>query len=308
MFRTLKDTPYVPLTNQKVKYIPTGIDTLDFAINDIQSGTVTIITGPPGCGKSTFIHSIMLGAIDRRFKVLLVDGEHSRDKLLNKLFSQVIGADSTLYRKVMCNKRVLKEPKPLTLDKLNKWFNDKFIVWHNYEESFSGDNNDYDEMFKLMNVTCKAHNVDIVFFDNLMSLVSSSQSEMNAKQSDFMKKCCDLSNSADVAVVLAAHPNGTIDIHREMSYYQISGTADLPNLATNILQVCKDPFDENGNIMADGAIFDLKNREFGEEPTILLTYDKETRSLCETHNESYNVSTYNWRMEGIQESEWERYE
>ena len=308
MFRTIIDTPYVSLTKQNTKYIPTGVFAIDYAHNDLQSGTVTIITGSPGGGKSTFVHSIILGAIDRRIKTLLVDGEHDRDKLLNNLFSQTIGSDKSLYNEIICNKRIEKEPKAQVQEMIDKWMSDLLTIYHSYESTIE----EFDELFELISGACKAHGIDFVTFDNLMALVSSSQAEMNAKQSDFMKRCDKLAKEANVAVILVAHPNGTIDIHRKMSYYQISGTADLPNLASNIFQVVKDPWDENGNKLADGAIYDLKNRGYGEEVEVYTTYDKDTRSICEIHGDTYDIRGYNWRMDGTQEfvdigeEEWEQ--
>lgn len=298
---TLKNKPYNPIRTRNTKYVPIGIPTLSHAHNDLQSGTVTVITGSPGCGKSTVAHGIALGAINQNFKVMIVDGEHERDSLLNSLYAQVIGGDSSLYDKILCNVRMKIEPKPHIQKQIDEWIGDNLVVFHSYDST----NENFDELFYIFEGAVDALGIDIIFFDNLMSLVSSSQAEMNAKQSDFMKRCCKLSKKSGVPVVLVAHPNGTIDIRRKMSYYQISGSADIPNLASNVWQVVKNPSDEDGNVMADGKIYVLKNREFGEEPEVILHYDSDSRSLCEMNNGIFSAPVYNWRVKGEQ-IEWER--
>jgi len=300
MLRTLKDSPYVGMVDQNTKYIATGIETLDNAFNSLVSGTVTIITGRPASGKSTLVHSIILNAIDKRHKTLLFDGEYERNQLLNTLFRQVIGNDETLYKKIRCNLKVRYEPKPQVQKMLNKWFDDILITFSKHETDLT----DLKTIFELTLNTCKALDVDVVVYDNLMSLISSSQAEQNAEQTNFMKMCTSLAKAANVAVILVTHPNGTALKGKELDFYQISGTTNLPNLADNIIHVIKDPTDDNEEVISDGRINVLKNRYYGEYPKIDLAYDKTTMSLCEIYGGGYKVGAYNWRMNGRQQTQW----
>lgn len=294
MFRTLKDTPYKPLTAKKVKCIPTGIDRLDNAINGLESGNVIVITGRPSEGKSTFTHNIILNAIDVGKKVALIDGEYERDRLYNHLFRKVIGNDPRLYRKVQVYKKELVEPKERVLEQLHRWFSDRLLVFSKYDAKLE----DFTSLFQLTKLCCTAHKVDLVVFDNLMSLVDSTNAELNAKQSKFMKQCTSLAKSANVAVVLVAHPNSTAGKGQEIDYYQISGTADIPNLTDVALQVIKDPLESNGSVMYDGRVVVLKNRHYSDYPKINLAYDRDTMALCEIQGDVSVSKSYDWRMEG----------
>ena len=295
--RTMIDDPYTSLRNSNTKYTSTGINTLDEAINGLETKTVIVITGRPSEGKSTFAHNMLLNAINDNKKVLLVDGEHNKDDLYNNLFRKVIGADDRLYDKIQCFKKVRKEPKPHIQEQLTNWFGRNLMVVFKDEMKLGT----FDLMFEMMKNFCIHNDVSVVFLDNLMSLITSSQAEIFAKQSDFMKKCTSLAKSANVAVVLISHPNGTAPKGKEIDYYQISGSSDIPNLADVIIQIIKDPTDEEDVVLADGRAVVLKNRKYSMYPKVNLAFDFETMALYEVNREGIQGKSYNWRKEGKQE-------
>ena len=70
----LDSQPYEGLTAKPGKYIPTGINTVDNAINDLAPGCVTLITGRTNEGKTTFTKQIIANAINLGNKVYVVSG------------------------------------------------------------------------------------------------------------------------------------------------------------------------------------------------------------------------------------------
>ena len=87
-----------------VKYIPTGINSFDLMTNHLPTKKVTVVTGVPKEGKSTFVHRIVLNAIDKGFRVLLIDGEHNRDDIIQRLYSMVIGNAPNTHKRERQNK------------------------------------------------------------------------------------------------------------------------------------------------------------------------------------------------------------
>ena len=85
----LQNHGYKRLDNSNSKYIPTGIVSFDNMTNDLPTKKVSMITGVPKEGKSTFLHRVCLNAIDKGYKVMIIDGEHDRDDLINKLYGMV---------------------------------------------------------------------------------------------------------------------------------------------------------------------------------------------------------------------------
>ena len=296
--RNLKDSKYVGVDPKDYKFIPTGFPKLSDSINDLMSGIVTVITGRPAEGKSTFVHTILLNALDKKFNVLLVDGEHPQEILLSSLFRKVIGNEVGTYEKVKFNKNDIYKAKPHIQDMLNDWIQELHIC-----SKYENDLSDFDKVFDLFEEYVLKHKIDFIICDNLMSLIDSTQSEMNAKQSKFMKKCSSLAKVANIPIVIVAHPNGTALKGKKIDYYQISGTSDISNLAEVVLQIIKDPTADNGEKLADGMIAILKNRYGKKNDDIMLAFDIETHSLCEVDEDTYSTIRYNWRNEGKQE-EW----
>lgn len=296
MIRNVGKQPYKTLIKSKQKYIPTGMDTLDYALNDLPTGTVIVITGRPADGKSTVVHQIVVNAIDKGHSTLIVDGEHDQEMLINKLYKVVIGGDKSLYRLVKLNKKYLKEPKANILEMLQVWHGNKLNILSKHEEGLQS----FEALFSLIELAIKKEKLDLIVLDNLMSLIDSTSVELNASQSKFMKRCTTLAKAMNVAIILVAHPNKTAQKGKETDYFQISGNSDIANLADVIIQVIKDPTNDEGGKEADGRIIVQKNRYYGETPSFDLVFDVETSSLLEIVDGIGKRNQLDWRKEGVQ--------
>jgi hypothetical protein len=73
--RNLDEKPYRGIVKATGNYIPTGIESIDYAINDLAPGCVTLITGRMNSGKSAFVNQIIANAVSGNNKVFLVSGE-----------------------------------------------------------------------------------------------------------------------------------------------------------------------------------------------------------------------------------------
>lgn len=291
----LTRTPYQRLTKSDVKFIPTGIDSIDNELNDLESKRVTLFTGRPGEGKSTVVHRIALNAIDNNHRVLLVDGEHDTNYLVNNLYTKVIGHDKQLYDLVKYNKKYIKEPKKHVLDMIENWHRNKLLIYSKSDGGISR----LDELFEMFVDVVKKGKIDLVILDNLMSLLDSQGADQNEAQSIFMRKCHDLAVNYNCHIILVAHPNKGATKGESIDYYQISGTADLVNLADNIIQVRRV---EEGMVHGYAEIH--KNRGYGTYKKVPLHYYKDTNALYEIHGEEFNAKLFNWKREGTQ-TEWQ---
>lgn len=267
--------PYEGLDPKDTKFIRTGINTIDYAINTIQSRTVTLITGRSNAGKSTFVNQIVANAIEQGFKTYLVAGEGEKNKIINKLYTSLIAYDNQYYDENLFGLRNVKEPKPQVLKAIQEWHKGKLKF---YVKSLSKYKTE-DELFKMLEYQIRIEKHDLVVLDNLMSLLTVSRSQdKNESQGQFIEKCHHLAKSTNCAVVVVLHPNKTYQKGQELEFEQISGTSDIPNKADAILSVIRLQEPENG---ATSKIQVNKNRDWSELPTVPCVFDVNTCTYAE---------------------------
>jgi len=290
--RDLDKQPYKGLSAKTGKYVPTGLSTVDYGLNDLAPGCTTLITGRANGGKSTLVKQIIANAIDKGNKVYLMSGEGDIEIFLNELYSCVIGKNADFYNAVKINKRYRKEPKEYILEKLKKWHSKKLILFNRGDSKLKT----MEQLIKMLEYEIKINKYDLIVIDNLMSILSVQASEKYEQQADFMQKLCILAGTYNTHIILVLHPNKTYRKGDDMDFEQISGTSDLYNKADNVISVTRE-YDKDKIAMAiNGKISVLKNRYFPELPSVEVYFDKETGLLLE-RNEDGTILTYNFNWD-----------
>jgi twinkle protein len=277
-FRDVTNNPYKYVTKTGIKFIPTGIDSLDNIINDLESRRLTTIFGRAGEGKTTFIEQIQNQAIDKGYKVLRVDGEHDQEFILNNSYRKIIGNNKEYYDLIKFNKMYKVEPKQFTLKALQEWHKNKLYLYTKGDANLSST----EELFEKVKYIIDTKKVDLVILDNLMSLLDVSKDEKNNSQSEFMKKCHNLVVSHNVHLILVTHSNKSLTKDCLITdYYQISGTADIANLSDTICLISMEHDEEKKKENIDGHITLMKNRGYGKLIKIDTSFNENTNALEE---------------------------
>jgi DNA primase len=266
---------YVELDSTGISFIETGIKTLDYSINTLQTKTVSLITGRSNAGKSTFVNQIISNAIDDGHKCYLVAGEGEKNKIINKIYMSVIGNDSRYYKIKKFGLRDIKEPTVEATKALNEWHKNKLTLFVKSLSKYKSE----DQLFNMLEYKIRTEHYKLIILDNLMSLLEvSSSTNKNEKQAMFIEKCHHLAKSCNCAIVVVLHPNKTYKAGEEMDFEQISGTSDIANKADTIINVIrvKDPVD---NVTCKIQV--LKNRDWSELPVINCVYDYTTNTYAE---------------------------
>lgn len=272
------------------KFISTRLPSVDYALNDLAPGCVTLVAGRANGGKSTFVNQIIASAIQEECKVLLISGEDDKRILVNKLYRAVIGNDSQLYDRVAINKRNFKEPKPAVLKLLKEWHKDKLHIFMKGESSLKTT----DQLFEMIGRKIRIEKYNLVVIDNLMSVLSiKSAAEKNDAQADFVQRCCDLAKLYHCHIILVLHPNKTFRKGDTMDFEQIAGSSDIGNKADNIVTIMREYNDEEVTLGCNGYAEIIKNRYFSDLIKISLHYDKETGLFMEI-KETGGVSRINF--------------
>ena len=284
----LDKEPYTGVTPKSGKYIPTGLPSIDYALNDLVPGFTTLITGRSNEGKSTFVRQIIARAIDEGNKVYVMNGEENRNNVVNKIYQCVIGNDKNDYDLILINKRYKKEPKPHILKKLQEWHKGKLVLFNKGDSKLKN----MEELTSMLEMEIRINNFNLIVVDNLMSILNYDPFDKYEQQNKFMQRLHDLADNYNCHIVLVLHPNKNHRKGQSMEFENISGASELYNKADNILAVSKASDEEKNTKQISGKVAILKNRDFpniievdtlfDEATEMLVEIDEET-GICQTH-------------------------
>lgn len=292
--RDLEADPYKGINASNDFYIPTGIKSVDDALNDLVSGCVTLITGRANGGKTTFCTQIEANAINRGYKVFLISGEGKQEELINNFYTAVIGRKDGYFDVIKVNKKFRKEPKPDILKALQQWHYKKLKLFCKGDSKLKTT----EELFEMMALEVKANRHELIIIDNLMSILDMVKaSEKLEAQADFIQNCCDFSKAYNVHIIVVLHPNKTYVKGKDMDFEQISGTSDMANKADNIITVIREYDDEKLREGVSGRIQVIKNRYWSDLPVVKTHYDAETRMLLEIEDSTGEYLAYSFGFE-----------
>jgi len=292
--RDLESDPYRGISSNGDYFIPTGIKSIDNALNDLVSGCVTLITGRSNGGKTTFCTQVQANAIDKGFKVFLISGEGKQEELINNFYTAVIGRKDEYFDSIKVNKRYRKEPKPHVLKALQQWHYRKLKLFCKGDSKLKTTI----ELFAMMALEVKANRHELIIIDNLMSILDMQKaSEKLEAQADFIQNCCDFSKAYNVHIIVVLHPNKTYIKGKDMDFEQISGASDQSNKADNIIAVVREYDEEKQREGISGRIQVIKNRYWSDLPTINTHYDTETKMLLEIEGGTGQYVAYSFGFE-----------
>jgi len=288
--RDLDSAPYRGISKIPGSYISTGIGSLDYAMNDLAPGCVTLLSGRMNGGKSTFVKQIIANAINTNNKVFAISGEGDQELSINSLYECVIGRESKFYDVVQINKRLHKEPKQFVLDALQKWHKGKLTLFDKGQSSFTTTK----ELFTMIDLEVKENHSNLIIIDNLMSILKSSAIEKNEAQADFMQQCHNLAGIHKIHIILVLHTNKEYRKGMTMEVEHISGTSDLGNKADNVISVIREYDEEKKRLGISGQITLTKNRYYPELMECDTRYEVETGLLLELKNNDPIAYDFDW--------------
>ena len=290
--RDLDIMPYKGLEKKTGAYIPTGIEKIDYAINDLAPGCVSVIVGRTNAGKTTFTKQIISNAIALGNKVFCVTGEGDQEIFINEIYKNVIGRNDAYYDIKKRNKRYYKEPKKDVLDALASWHKGKLVIFNKGDSELKS----MEQLFNTISYEIKHKKHNLVIIDNLMSLLTiSSSSEKNDAQGDFIQRCCDISKAYNTHILVVVHPRKPMHAKesKELNIENISGSMDIGNKADNIISVTRSYDDDT----ISGSIKVLKNRYYSDLPEVYTQFDEETGLLLGIDNQTGQAIGYNFNWE-----------
>jgi archaellum biogenesis ATPase FlaH len=265
----------------------TGIEELDKELMKIFTGGVTLLTGLPSAGKTTFLNQIVLHAMDSGYKTFLFSRE-----LLNGMskgwFSQVAAGRRNMHPITLPNGNQFHVTNEDAKEDITKYYDDMFYIYKDEEE------NSEDKLFESMELCATKKGLRLFIIDNLMTvqLKADAGSDTNKAQTDFMNRLIKFSMKYDVAVICIAHPR-KIQGGADIGLFDVAGSQNIVNLATRTIGLKRVKEADKMNTSNKYYGFDviisiIKDRIFGSTKDIPVYYDKIDRRFFSNYEE------YDW--------------
>ena len=265
--------------------VSTGIRELDVEIMKLFYGTLTIVSGLPGAGKTSFLSQLMCQALEQDKPVWMFSRE--MPGWMEKSWLNYIMAGGN-HVKTYIDKNGAKYYKvtPEAKAKINECYDKK---WFLYRDDWS---NKLDDVMVSMENSVRKYGVKLLIVDNLMTLdLDSNENSELLKQTECINRLIKFAMKYSVAVVLVAHPR-KMPKGEDVGIYDISGTSNIINLAHRSIGLRR--IDQEREKSSHNVCLTLiKDRMRGKAgKKINLYYDVPTRRFYT--NEAEYEYQYHW--------------
>ena len=230
--------------------LKTGIDYIDEKLIGMVFGSLNVLSGKNGSGKSTILNQIYIAeAINQGYKTFLFSGEliggNVKYWLLQTLaneeqFAEYTAKDGHKYKKVTIQSK----------EKIVNDMKDRFFLY---------DSDDYriEAIIEKMTILAKRYGVRVFVIDNLMTVESSLKDKYEA-ETDIVKKLKNFAKKYNAIVHLVAHPRKSMN--DEIEKDDVAGSANITNLADYVTTISRAKDEE---VEYDAILKILKNRHTG---------------------------------------------
>lgn len=300
LINTAKDIPITSVAKlSEIKELnPTEMDGFEVGIKDLDkelmkifTGGVTLLTGLPSAGKTTFLNQVVLMAMDSGYKTFLFSRE-----LLNGMskgwFSQVASGRRNMHSIPLANGNEFYIVNDDASRAITKHYDNSFYIYKDEED------NSEDKLFESMELCATKKGLRLFVIDNLMTiqLKMANTNDMNKAQTDFMNRLIKFSMKYDVAVICIAHPR-KLQVGAEIGLFDVAGSQNLVNLATRTIGLKRVKEEDKEDVRCkyygyDVVISIIKDRIFGSTKEIPVYYDKIDRRFYSNYEEFDRI--YGW--------------
>lgn len=281
--------------------IKTGIKPIDNELLKIFYGTLTVLSGRPGSGKTSIIDQTIAQAIDNGNSVFLFSKEMP-ERMSANWFNTILAGRRNMVE------RTTKEGKifsvvPINVQKeMQNFYSKKLFIYRDDEP------NNVDSVIKSAEECVRKFGCKLIVLDNLMMIdLNCSESDKNTAQTNLMNQLIKFAAKYNVAVVLIAHPRKTQDMNSDIEMYDISGTSNIINLAMRSIGLRRVSKKEKADQKSKWKNYDvvltvIKDRLLGKADfQVGLWYDLTSRRFYTDYDEydiqyKWDKNTYNSKL------------
>ena len=212
-----------PTEYEDVDGVTTGLKAIDDELMRLFFGTLTIVSGQPGSGKSSLLTQLACNSLNNDISTWLFSGELPNGvekSWFNYIFAGPRNITDAISRRVNPYKKI----STTTLAEINKTYKGR---WHIYRDDYD---NTLDKLIASMTDTVRKYGARCLILDNFMCIDTETSEEELRSQTDTIKKLIEFAKKYQVAVILVCHPR-KMDAGTNVGIYDIAGTSNIVNLA-----------------------------------------------------------------------------
>lgn len=269
----------------QMQAIKTGLSALDRITGGLFFGTLVIVTGERGKGKSTLTSQISSYAVHQKVNTFLYSGE-LMDWMLQDWFERQAAGPEHINRVINSNGFTTYSVTADCLDKIQEWYKDRCYVYDNALSE--ADDDDYEKLTDTLEKAIRMYGCRFLVIDNLMTAIEDDiRSDLYRQQSAFVRRLAKMAKQYDVIIMLVAHPRKSGI--QSFSNDDVSGSGNITNLADIVIRYDKPQTDENDPAPPERVLQIFKNRLTGRlGKGIPLWFDEASKRI------SQDASDFSW--------------
>ena len=212
-----------PTEYEDVDGVTTGLKAIDDELMRLFFGTLTIVSGQPGSGKSSLLTQLVCNSLDNDISTWLFSGELPNG-VEKSWFNYIFAGPRNITDAISRRGNPYKKISTTTLAEINKTYKGR---WHIYRDDYD---NTLDKLIASMTDTVRKYGARCLILDNFMCIDTETSEEELRSQTDTIKKLIEFAKKYQVAVILVCHPR-KMDAGTNVGIYDIAGTSNIVNLA-----------------------------------------------------------------------------
>ena len=288
-----------PIEYEDVDGVSFGLKAIDDELMRLFFGTLTIVSGQPGSGKSSLLAQLMCNAMDNENSAWMFSGELSNG-VEKSWFNHILAGPRNFVDAVSRKGNPYKKIPGETLGKINTAYKGQ---WYLYRDDYD---NMLDNLIASMTDVVRKYGARCLILDNFMCIDMDDTDEELRSQTKIIKALIRFAKKYQAAVVLVCHPR-KMDTSTSVGIYDIAGTSNITNLAHRTIGLRRVTNEERENaeknagkiserrrrlLKYDVIVTIVKDRMFGRQNIdVGLYYDPYSRRFfgdMEEYDRQYN--------------------